>query len=88
MSKADKELCDVVLDKISEAYKLLSEDARRFIESELHEDDILDLKHAVNYYKEIIKDRFYCEDADEDDAKLIFWINIFIDSFLDHIDDI
>ena len=57
MSQADKELCDVALDKISEAYKLLSEDARHFIESELHEDDIVDLKHAVNYYKEIIKDK-------------------------------
>ena len=88
MSQVDKELCDVVLEKLSEAYKLLSPQAKQFIESELHEDDIIDLQHAVMYYQEVIKDRFYSDESDEDDAKLIFWINIFIDSFLDHVDDI
>lgn len=88
MSQADKELCDVVLEKLSEAYKLLSPQAKKFIESELHEDDIIDLQHAVMYYQEIIKDRFYSEDADEDDYELIEWIKLFINSFLDHVDDI
>jgi hypothetical protein len=88
MSQADKELCDVVLDKLSEAYKLLSPQAKQFIESELHEDDIIDLQQAILYYQEIIKDRFYSEDPDEEDYRLIDWMKIFIDCFLDHVDDI
>ena len=88
MSLIDEEICNAVIDKVSEGHMALSERARKFIIKELEEDDIIDYQQTITYYQHIIKDRFYMEPEDEADYNIIDIMKVLIDCFLDHIDDI
>lgn len=89
MSRIDKQICDEVLDKVTEGHNALSDEAKAFLAEALDEDDIIDYLQAILYYQEIIKARFYMEgDADERDYALIEIMKTLINCFLDHVDDI
>lgn len=88
MSLIDKQICDAILDKVSECYTLLSEDVREFMTTEVDEDDVLDMLHATLYYKQVIRDRFYMEDTDEHDFEILTIMETLLKLFIDHIDDI
>lgn len=62
---------DVFITKICDAFILLSDEAKDFIESNLDEDDINDFERLLGYYQFIIEDRNYTEDYDKHDSDII-----------------
>jgi regulator of sigma D len=88
MSRIDEEVCNAVIEKVSEGHMHLSDRARKFIINELDEDDIIDYQQAITYYQHIIKDRFYMELEDEQDFSIIEIMKVLINCYLEHIDDI
>lgn len=88
MSLIDKQICDAILDKVSECYTSLSEDVRKFMTTEVDKDDILDMLHATLYYKQVIRDRFYMEDTDEHNFEILTIMETLLKLFIDHMDDI
>ena len=83
MDYYDTKLYEAITDKITEAYMILSDEAKNFVSSELLEDDIIDFREAISYYQLIIKDRLYMNPADEDDDQLIETIKVLIQCYLD-----
>ena len=79
----DTKLYEAITDKITEAYMILSDEAKNFVRTELLEDDIIDFREAISYYQLIIKDRLYMNPADEDDDQLIETIKVLIQCYLD-----
>lgn len=78
MDEIDEKAIEVFTTKIGEGFDLLSDEAKRFIKSNLNEDDIEEFDHLLEYYNFIIKDRFYMEDTDESDYKIIENIRFFV----------
>ena len=71
MDYIDDKAINAILDKSSELFESLSDDARKFIANNLDDDDIEDFYMLLWRYQDIIKERFYIEPEDEDDyAKL------------------
>lgn len=83
MDYYDTKLYEAITDKITEAYMILSDEAKNFVRTELLEDDIIDFREAISYYQLIIKDRLYMNPADEDDDQLIETIKVLIQCYLD-----
>jgi hypothetical protein len=71
MDSIDQRFCDVLFKKLGELYILLSPEAKKFIQGNIEEEDILDFYHIIEYYQLSIRDRFYSEEADEEDYRLI-----------------
>ena len=88
MSCIDEEICNTVIEKITEGHMHLSKRAKKFIINNLDEDDIINYQQVIIYYQHIIKERFYMEPEDELDYDIIEFMKIFIDCYLEHIDDI
>ena len=67
----DQKACDVLFKKLGELYISLSPEAKKFIQGNMEEEDILDFYHIIEYYQLGIRYRFYSEEADEEDYRLI-----------------
>ncbi len=86
---------DVMVKKLEECEKLISDEAYDFImtyEGGMAVDDIWIYLAALVDYLDIIDDRYYMEDADEEDAeiikKMILLIHALTNAMLDDEDDV
>lgn len=86
MSHINNKVCDTILDKVSEGYSALSEEAKEFLAGAI-EDDIIDYLRAMLYYQRVIKERFFIEDADETDYAIIEIMKALVKCFLEHVDE-
>lgn len=87
MSHINNKVCNTILDKVTEGYNALSDEAKEFLAGAIEEDDIIDYLRAMLYYQRVIKDRFFIEDADETDNAIIEIMKALIKCFLEHVDE-
>ena len=86
---------DVMVQKLEECEKLISDEAYDFImnyEEGMAVDDIYIYLAALVDYADMIEDRYYMEDTDEEDAeiikKMVLLIHALINAMLDIEDDV
>lgn len=79
----DREAIASLSRKMHKEFDNLSDDAKTFITDNLIEghNNIYVLDYILNNYKAIIKDRFYSDDSDEDDALIIRNLQFLIQLF-------
>lgn len=63
---------DIIVNKLNEAEQLLSDEAYEFLNSfEGAEEDVMVYHNALNEYLLILKDRFWMDEEDEQDERII-----------------
>lgn len=86
MDYIDNKAIEVLINKTTEFYESLSDNAKAFITNNMDEDDVEDFYHIISYYQRVIQARFYMEPEDEDDYAKIELMKKMINSYMNLMD--
>lgn len=69
--KVEEYVVDVVVQKLEECEQLLSDEAYAFLDSHEGIDDIMVYQGALIDYLKTLEARFWCNEADDEDERII-----------------